>query len=124
MKKALLLSPLAVIPALILLVFVAFIANVLKSSSLPKNTLTEFGAAFIYAFAAPLVSYPATVLYGVPLYLLLRKYGRLNLYTLMLGSIVPAAIYGVLSSSLIVFLSVAYFSVCVAGAFWWLQSNA
>ena len=121
MKKALFLSPLAVIPATIFGVAVAFVLSIIKTSSIPKNILTEVGASFIYAFVAPLVSYPATLFYGVPLYLLLKKYGCLNVYTLLIGSLIPASIWGIVGSSLITFLGVGYYSVCVAVAFWWLQ---
>lgn len=120
MLRALSLSPLVVFPAILLAVLIAFIFEVIKTGSIPSNTASEFNAAIIYAGIAPLVSYPATLLVGVPIYLLLKKFYRITLLSLSVASLVPAAAFSLFALDIVVFLSVGYFSLWVAVAFWWL----
>jgi len=123
MLRAFLISPLAVFPALLVAVFVAFIVEAIKISGIPSNALSEFTAAFIYAAVAPLVSYPITLLYGLPVYLLLKKLNKYNLYSLAALAILPAVVIGIAEADVFVFLGIAYFSLCIAISFWWLSKR-
>ena len=103
---------------MILAVFVAFIVEIVKTSEIPRNAISEFGAVFIYAGVAPLISYPATLLLGVPIYLALKKYYHVSLVTLSVASLMPGAIYGLIAKDIYVFLGIGYFSLCVAISFY------
>jgi len=109
MLRALSLSPLAVFPAVLLAVFVVLFIEIIKTNGIPPNTASELNAAVIYAGLAPLVSYPATLLVGVPIYLLLKKFYRITFLSLSVASLIPAAVYGLYAWDIVIFLSVGYF---------------
>jgi len=82
----------------------------------------DFGfiaGATIIAFAGLFVSVPVTLLYGLPMYLLLKKFGWLSIYSAVLVTIFPSLVYGIFIHSAYSFLMALYFSMWVGFVFWW-----
>lgn len=118
---ALLIGPLAVVPAMLVLVLVTlrFQADL---SVTPDQLL---GGSFIVAVVGIGFAYVFTLLYGAPVYWLLSRRGPVKSAHILLVSLFPTLIVGgLLSQSWLFAAFMAYFSVVVCYTTWFLASRA
>lgn len=112
---ALLLGPWFVIPALLILVIFTDVTGMNDLALDHRSFLAFSGIAFIGLMYA----YPITVLFGLPVFLILRKFKLDKLPILLSVSLLPALLaYLAGESSLSGALSVALFSVFTAFGCW------
>jgi hypothetical protein len=108
-------GPLAVIPAMLLAISVLRVIYPETQTEL----LRQYHAGLVLSFFGLFLSYGFTLLYGVPVYWLLNRFGRYNLFTIILASLLPALLLGLANhEQWPYYLAMAYFSVFVAAACW------
>jgi len=86
----------------------------------PEPNKSLIGALFASLFAM-IFSIPAVLLYGLPLFLLLRKYQRANIFTCVLVALAPilfAALYPPMGASTGKLLTFSFFFLVSALGFW------
>ncbi len=120
--RAVILAPLAIFPAMMLLVSGAFLATFLRTYEIPSNALSEYTAASVMALAGIVIGYAFTIFYGVPVFLFLKKIRMLNVTSIAVMSLVPAVVFGMTGTELMPFLLMSYFSLWVAITFWWIAA--
>ena len=115
LASAVALGPLAVIPAMLLAVSVLR----LMYPEAQAELLRQYHGGLVVSFFGLFLSYVFTLLYGLPIYWLLQKLGRYNLFTVILASLLPALFIGLADpAQWPYYLAMAYFSVFVAAACW------
>lgn len=113
-----LLGPLAVIPAMVVAVAVMYMFDV--SSQEPVSEIFE--GTFVMAAFSLFYSYPLVIIYGLPLYLILRRYKKDSLIYILSLSLLPAAALGASydTGGFWIFVIFGYFSLSVALSCWML----
>ncbi|MDT8403028.1 hypothetical protein [Sulfuriflexus sp.] len=115
LASAVALGPLAVIPAMLLAVSVLR----LMYPEAQAELLRQYHGGLVVSFFGLFFGYAATLLYGLPVYFLLQRPGRYNLFTVILASLLPALLIGLADPvQWPYYLAMAYFSVSVAAACW------
>lgn len=115
LSSAAIISPLAIIPAMLLAISVFRIIYPEAQAELFR----QYHGGLVMSFFGLLLSYGFTLLYGLPVYWLLNKFNYYNLFTISLASLVPALLFSVFNSEQWqYYLAMAYFSLFVAVAFW------
>lgn len=115
LSSAVVISPLAIIPAMLVAISVFRIIYPEAQAEL----LRQFHGGLVMSFFGLLLSYGFTVLYGLPVYWLLNRFNCYNLLTLSLASMIPALVFSLIDhEQWLYYLAMAYFSVFVAIAFW------
>ena len=116
---AVILGPLAIIPAMI----IGITLLIILFPSEADNLRATYTAGLVIALVGLAYSYGFTLFYGMPIYLILRKLEVANLATVTLSALLPAAIIGVATSAVEIGLLSSYFSLVVAYSCWWLSSR-
>ena len=122
---AVLIGPLAFIPAFFLASIVSKVFNLrFEGFQNERNILLD--EPFAASMIGLVYSYPMTIFFGVPAMLLLKSMGVLNIYTLILvGSLGASIVAQVISwPSFSVWLFLSYFSTAVCIGCWYLYKNA
>ena len=115
LSSAVVISPLAIIPAMLLAISVFRIIYPEAQAELFR----QFHGGLVISFFGLLLGYGFTLLYGLPVYWLLNKFNYYNLLTISLASLIPALLFSLFDSEQWpYYLAMAYFSVFVAIAFW------
>ena len=114
---AVIVGPLSIIPAMVLaqtLVFIASPAN-------PPDILEQYKGGIFVSVVGLLYSYGFTLLYGVPVYLALKKFGKNKAIYVFMASLVPAILFLAMSPELWpIYLAMAYFSIVVGFSCWFI----
>lgn len=118
---ALLIGPLATIPAiLVLFTFMLFFIP-----KLPTNLLDSYGLATMYGVFTLIASYAVTLIYGLPVYYLLKKLNLGFWGMLAVVSLMPACVVLLIGKNTwLAALVTAWVSLCVAFACWYLYEKA
>ena len=108
-------GPLTVIPAMLLAITVLRLIYPDAQAEL----LRQYHGGLVVSFFGLFLSYGFTLLYGVPVYWLLNRFSKYNLFAVILASLVPALLLSIFNSEQWpYYLAMAYFSVFVAAACW------
>jgi len=116
--RAVLIGPLAIIPAVPIGVLLAATFASVRDGAFPGNFIGDLSASPIYAIAGLAYSYPFTLLYGLPVYLILRKLNILNMPSICVMALLPGVALGIYQSSIILAVFMGYFSLAVAVLFY------
>lgn len=114
---ATLIAPLAIIPAMLMIVTLQLFVQI------PKDIAAIYGGAFMIAIVGLTYSYGFTLLYGLPVYLILRRYGRHTFTHLLTASLIPALILFALLQAWPFFVAMVWFSGITGIAFWYLAER-
>lgn len=114
-------APFAVFPAAVLpLMFL-----VLSSGSGPESdlsTVIQFG--MLFTIIGWVVALFMTVCYGLPIALLLQRFGKFKLAYILPASVMPAlALFGLKEPFFFNAVLYSYYSLCVALCYWYLYKN-
>ena len=110
---ACLLGPLAIIPAAILLSLVFKLID-------PTTNQDQMGAIGLFIAFGLIIAYPATLLLGLPLSIVLEKFEQLNLLNLLLIVVLLVGCYVLyIGHSFLEFLFILYFSFSVTVCSWY-----
>lgn len=108
-------GPLTVIPAMLLAITVLRLIY----PDAQADLLRQYHGGLVVSFFGLFLSYGFTLLYGVPVYWLLNRLGRYNLFTVILTSLLPALLFTLFNrEQWPYYLAMAYFSAFVATACW------
>jgi len=108
-----LLGPLAVYPA----IFAAVAIGWLTVPAVVSTSFEKYMVVLRVGSYVAVIAYGVTWLYGVPLYLTLRRYRLNNFFAIMVGAIIPSVLIGeALGDGGTVFS--AYFSAWVSAVCW------
>ena len=131
MFGALFIGALAVVPAVlvagILISIYQLIVSVVQGNPILFPSLGVLMQILMLAFVGVPFALVAAVVYGLPVYFILRKYDCINLYSVTAVALLPALIFafnmqinhGKAMLSLYEFARYGYFSLWVAYTFWW-----
>ena len=115
LSSAVMLSPLAIIPAMLLAISVLRFIYPDAQAEL----LRQYHGGLVISFFGLLLGYVFTILYGLPVYWLLIKFNHYNMFTVSIASLIPALLFSVFNNEQWqYYLGMAYFSVFVAITFW------
>lgn len=108
-------GPLTVIPAMLLAITVLRLIY----PDAQADLLRQYHGGLVVSFFGLFLSYGFTLLYGMPVYWLLNRLGRYNLFTVIFASLVPALLFSLFNrEQWPYYLAMAYFSVFVATTCW------
>ena len=112
---AIVVGPLSIIPAIILYMTLEFIL----SPSNPPDLLGIYLGGLFVALLGLVYAYGYTLIYGVPSFLLLRKYKMDNAITILIVSLIPVSIlFAINPDRWFTYGEMAYLSVVVALSCW------
>ena len=115
LSLAVIISPLAIIPAMLLAISIFRLIYPEAQAELFR----QYHGGLVISFFGLLIGYGFTILYGLPMYWLLNRLKHYNLYTITTVSLVPALLFSIFDSQQWpYYLAMAYFSVFVAMTFW------
>lgn len=113
--SAVLLSPLAIIPAMLLAISILRFVYPDAQAALFR----QYHGGLVMSLFGLVIAYGFTLLYGLPVYWLLNKFHRYNVFTIIVASLIPALLLSIINNEQWqYYLAMAYFSVCVAITFW------
>ena len=115
---ALLLGPLAVIPATIVYTLGFQFID-------PAENQEQFGIAPLFILFGLIIAYPATLIIGLPASILLEKFNKFNLLNLLIVSFIVVSIYAlIMEGSFFGYLFILYFAIWVACGSWFFYKSA
>lgn len=118
---ALLLGPLAVIPATLL---AAALIPLLSGDFRPGEALPFLGGTLVTALVIVIYAYAFTLFYGLPVYLLLKRLGWLGNWSIAISSLLPSALICLLVPASIVFIAmINYLSLVTGMACWFVHQK-
>ena len=113
--SAIIIGPLAVIPSMLLAI--SLLRLIYPDAE--AEILRQYHGGLVVSFFGLFLSYGFTLLYGVPVYWLLNRFSKYNLFTVILASLMPALLLSIFNhEQWPYYLAMAYFSVFVAAACW------
>ena len=128
MIKAILISPLAVVPAFVLVCVFQAAYELFTEGSIQQSVNSFNNGIFVIAVFGPLYAYVLTIFYGLPVYYLLKRKNRYNLKNILIAAVFPVVLLFLVTSILdglpslsIIFTFLGFFSVFsvgVAYVFW------
>ena len=116
---AVLLSPLAIIPAMAAIQTAWFLA----APANPPDLQEQYVGGFMIAVLGLVYGYGFTVLFGLPAFLVSKRFKQASLAAVAAASVIPSVIFGIVLEDVAAFGIMAYFSVAVAILAWWLASE-
>jgi len=114
---AVLAGPLAIIPAMMALIVAMLAAGVFEADDVAK----DLGYSLMVAIFGAMYGYGFVVLYGAPIYAVLRRYKKATLLNIVIASLGPSSIALIaLPSAWPLWAAMAYFSITVAITCWYI----
>ena len=114
------LGPLSVLPAI--LIAATFIG--IFGPGITQDVLEDLNGWFLFLLVALLYSYGFTIIYGLPVYLILLKLQKNTFPYVFVASLVPSLILISFSPEMWQsFIIMGYFSLCVGLCCWFLVRN-
>jgi hypothetical protein len=117
MKKVALLSmigPLALFPAYLLAMFGLLLHSSITGVFYKQNVEEAIGLSFLYAGVGYFFALLVVALFGIPTFLILKKYEIYNVASVLITSLIPSIVIYLASLSETLFVFLAYSSVAVA----------
>ncbi|MCK4743566.1 MAG: hypothetical protein KAT25_07080 [Sulfuriflexus sp.] len=122
MVLAVLVGPLSTVPAMLIAITV-FVVVTRESQT---DIFDMYRLGLLIAMYGIVISYIFTIVYGLPAYLVLIEFNKNNVYATALVSIIPTIVVAALNynfGSWTFYLLMAYFSVSVSLAFWYIANR-
>jgi len=126
MIKAILISPITVIPAFVFMCVLQGTYEFIMEGSISRAYNDFNNGFFVVSVGGWLYGFILVVFYGLPVYYLLKRKNRYSLRNILIAAICPALLLfsilpildGFSTNAVLGFLLMAYFSGCVAYVFW------
>ncbi len=116
---SILVGPIAVVPAMFLILF---IGDVLKPDA--SSNIDWPQVLGVYGFVSAAIAYVVTLLFALPLMLLLQKFKAFNIFSVIASAVLISLVITLMTSGqFLTFLILSYFSVIVAVASWFVHKR-
>jgi len=116
---SILVGPIAVVPAMFLMLLVSAILNSDASANTDWSQVLS-----IYGIASVVIAYILTVIFALPLVLLLQKFKVFNFFSVIASAVLISLVITLMTSGqFLAFLILGYFSIIIAVACWFVHKR-